>query len=237
MNTLAKVLHSMGYATPLVIVLGLLLIYVMAPEFYLAYILEEVHREQGAVEIVTFWSALIGGGMLLASSWTFWKSGNRLAAGVIGAVSGASILFAGEEIGWGQIHFGWETPLWWSTRFGGSTDLHSSQFPVRTLAAIFLFVIFFLLPLVWKFQRPLWLPANLKPAIPEGPVIFTIAFATLYRELKGIYFWLTPLGYRDRFYEEFLWGLNEQKEMLIAIAMLLYALYRLPHLKQIRSPL
>ncbi|MDR4481837.1 MAG: hypothetical protein R3B95_01015 [Nitrospirales bacterium] len=48
-------------------------------------------------------------------------------------------------------------------------------------------------------------------------------------------FWLTPLGYRDRFYEEFLWGLNEHKEMLIAMAMLLYALYRLPHLKWIRS--
>ena len=232
---MTKVSHSIGYATPIVIVFGLFLTYVLAPEFYLAHILEEVQREQGAVEIVTFWSALIGGGMLLASSWNFWKSGNWLAAGVIGAVSGATLLFAGEEVGWGQIHFGWETPLWWSTHFGGSTDLHSSRFPVRTLAAIFLFVIFFLLPLVWKVQRPFRLPANLKPAIPEGPVIFTIAVATLYRELKGVYFWLTPLGYRGRIYEDFLWGLNEHKEMLIAIAMLLYALYRLPHLKQIRS--
>ncbi|MDT3778458.1 hypothetical protein PJI16_12900 [Nitrospira sp. MA-1] len=233
---MTKVLYSIGYATPIVTVLGLFMCYLMAPEFYLTHILEEVQREQGAVEIVTFWSAMMGGSLLLWSSWKFWKNGNWPAAGVIGAVSAATLLFAGEEIGWGQIYFGWDTPLWWSTRFGGSTDLHSSRFPAHTVAAIFLFVIFILLPLVWKFQLPLRLPANLKPAIPEGPVIFAIVFATLYRELKGFYFWLTPLGYRDRFYEEFLWGLNEHKEMLIAIAMLLYALYRLPHLKQIRSP-
>lgn len=67
---------GIGYATPIVTVLGLLLIYLMAPEFYLFHILEEVQREQGAVEIVTFWSAMIGRGMLLASSWKFWKSGN-----------------------------------------------------------------------------------------------------------------------------------------------------------------
>ncbi|MCA9499137.1 MAG: hypothetical protein KC588_08080 [Nitrospira sp.] len=187
---MTKILHRIGYATPIVTVLGLLMIYFMAPEFYLTYILEEVQREQGAVEIVTFWFAMIGGGILLVSSWKFWKSGNWLAAGVIGAVSGATLLFAGEEIGWGQIHFGWEPPLWWSTHFGGSTDLHSSQFPIPMLAAIFLFVIFFLLPFVWKFQLPLRLPENLKLAIPEGPVIFTVAFATLYRELKGVYFWV-----------------------------------------------
>ncbi|GJL68563.1 MAG: hypothetical protein NPIRA06_11980 [Nitrospirales bacterium] len=96
---MTKVLHSIGYATPIVTVLGLLMIYLMAPEFYLIYILEEVQREQGAVEIVTFWSALIGGGMLLGSSWKFWKSGNWPVAGVIGAVSAATLLFAGEEIG------------------------------------------------------------------------------------------------------------------------------------------
>ena len=94
-------------------------------------------------------------------------------------------------------------------------------------------MIFFLLPLVWKFQLPFRLSESLKPAIPEGPVIFTIAFATIYRELKGVYFWLHPPGYRDRFYEEFLWGLNEHKELLIGIAMLLYALYRLPFLKKV----
>ncbi|MDR4460693.1 MAG: hypothetical protein MRJ67_09280 [Nitrospirales bacterium] len=108
---MTKILHRIGYATPIGTVLGLLMIYFMAPEFYLAYILEEVQREQGAVEIVTFWFAMIGGGILLVSSWKFWKSGNWLAAVVIGAVSGATLLFAGEEIGWGQIHFGWETPL------------------------------------------------------------------------------------------------------------------------------
>jgi hypothetical protein len=225
--------HKIGYATPIVIVSGLYMIYLVAPDFYLAYILEEVQREQGAVEIVTFWSALIGGVMLFASTWQLWKSRNWLAAGVIGAVSAATLFFAGEEIAWGQILLGWETPSWWREYFGGSTDLHGSQLPVRQLAAMFLFVIFFLLPFAWKFQLPFRLPMALKPAIAEGPVIFTIAFATIYREFKGVYFWLTPPGYRDRFYEEFFWGLNEHKEMLIAIAMLMYALYRLPLLKQV----
>jgi hypothetical protein len=108
-----------------------------------------------------------------------------------------------------------------------------AQFPVPHLAAVFLLVIFFLLPLAWKFQSPLGLPVALEPAIAEGTVIFTIGIAAIYRELKGVYFWLSPFGDQNHFYEDYFWGLNEHKEMLIALAMLLYALYRLPIFKQI----
>lgn len=145
----------------------------------------------------------------------------------------ATLIFAGEEISWGKIYLGWITPSWWRGNFGGSTKLHSTKLPVSQLAAIFLLVIFFLLPLAWRFQPPLRLPVELEPAIAEGPVIFTIAFAAIYRELKGVYLWFMPLECEDRLYREFFWGLNEHKEMLIAIAMLFYALYRLPILKQI----
>jgi hypothetical protein len=229
----ARILNKIGYASPIVIVSGLYVTYMAAPEFYLSYILEEAHREQGAVEIVTFLSALIARLMLSYSTWQLWQGGNWLAAVVVGAVSAATLVFAGEEIGWGQILLGWETPSWWKENFGGSTDLHGARFPVPHLAAVFLLVIFFLLPLAWKFQSPLRLPVALEPAIAEGPVIFTIALAAIYRELKGVYFWLSPFGDQNHFYKDYFWGLNEHKEMLIAIAMLMYALYRLPIFKQI----
>ena len=56
---MGRILNKIGYASPIVIVSGLYVTYMAAPEFYLSYILEEAHREQGAVEIVTFLSALI----------------------------------------------------------------------------------------------------------------------------------------------------------------------------------
>ena len=118
---MARILNKIGYASPIVIVSGLYVTYMAAPEFYLSYILEEAHREQGAVEIVTFLSALIAGLLLSYSTWQLWQRGNWLAAGVVGAVSAATLVFAGEEIGWGQIYLGWETPLWWKENFGGST--------------------------------------------------------------------------------------------------------------------
>ena len=37
------------------------------------------------------------------STWRMWQGGNWLAAVVVGAVSAATLVFAGEEIGWGQI--------------------------------------------------------------------------------------------------------------------------------------
>jgi len=228
-----KALNQIAYASPLVIVCGLYVTYLIAPEFYLSYILEKVQREQRAVEFVTFLCALIAGGILFFSTWNLWQSGNWLAAGIVGSVSVATLLFAGEEIGWGQNFLGWETPSWWRENFGVATDLHGTRFPVLQLATMFIVVIFFLLPLAWRFQSSLRLPVELEPAIAEGPVIFTIAFAVIYRELKGLYLWIVPGGSRTRFYEEFFWGLNEHKEMLIAIAMLWYALYRLPIFKPI----
>ena len=229
----SKILNQIGYVSPIVIVSGLFVTYLVAPKFYLSYLLEEAQREQGVVEIVTFLSALMAGLILLYSTWHLLQSGNWLAAGIVGSISVATLIFAGEEISWGQIYLGWTTPSWWRENFGGSTELHSTKLPVSQLAAIFLLVMFFLLPLAWRFQPFLRLPVELEPAIAEGPVIFTIAFAAIYRELKGVYLWFTPLEYQDRLYREFFWGLNEHKEMLLAIAMLFYALYRLPILKQI----
>ena len=230
---MSKSLNKFGYASPIVIVSALFVIYLVAPDFYISFILEEAQREQRAVEIVTFLSAFVAGLILSYSTWHLCQNSNWWAAGVVGLVSAATLLFAGEEIGWGQIFLEWETPAWWKENFAASTDLHSTPLPVNQLASMFLLVIFFLLPLAWKFQPPFRLPVELEPAIAEGPVIFTIAFAVIYRELKGVYLWLTQVGYGDRFFEEFIWGLNEQKEMLIAIAMLWYALYRLPLFRQV----
>ena len=232
---MTKTLTRIGYASPIVIVSAFYVIYLVAPEFYLSYILEETRREEGVVEIVTFLSALIAGLMLFYSTWHLVKGGNWVAAGIVGTIALVTLIFAGEEISWGQVYFHWTTPSWWRINFGERTELHSGTLPVSQLAAIFLLVTFFLLPLAWKFKALLRLPVELESAIAEGPVIFTIAFAAIYREVKGIYLLFTPLEYQDRLYREYFWGLNEHKEMLVAIAILMYALYRLPFMKLPRS--
>lgn len=100
-----------------------------------------------------------------------------------------------------------------------------------------MFSIFFLLPLSWNFRHILHLPSDLAPAIPEGPVISALAIALVIREVKGIYRAFSPLWYQevyipwvevhDKFYQEFLWGMNEYREMLVALALFMYASYRI----------
>ncbi len=228
---MSKAFDTFVYASPIVIVCVLFVTYLGAPDFYLDYILEEDKREERIVEFLTFLSAFIAGLILAYSTWNFWENGNWWAAGVVGLVSVATLVFAGEEIGWGQTFLNWKTPTWWEANYAASTDLHSTRLPANEMANLFLFVIFLLLPLAWKFHSFLRLPVDLEPAIAEGPVIFNILFAAVYRELKGVYLWFTQVGYGDPFFKNYVWGLNEQKEMLIGIAMLWYALYRLPRLR------
>ncbi len=110
---MTKALTQIGYVSPIVIVSALSVSYLIAPEFYLSYILEETRREEGVVEIVTFLSALAGGLILLYSTWHLLKSGIWLGAGIVGMISFVTLIFAGEEISWGQVYFQWPTPSWW----------------------------------------------------------------------------------------------------------------------------
>jgi hypothetical protein len=226
----------LAYAWPLLVILTLLLTYVTAPQFYMSYIFQIEERELQLIEILTFLAASMAGGLLLISTWNFLKGPNYWAAGLVGLVAMAALFFAGEEISWGQGYLQWTTPAWWQENVSGETNLHNSRLPVHQLSGLFILGIFFLLPLSWEFRNYLNLPLALGPAIPEGPVISAIGIAFIFRELKGIYRGFSPLWYReveipwvephDQFYQEFLWGMNEYREMLVALALLMYAGYR-----------
>lgn len=239
MLSLRKIL---AYAWPLLVILTLVFTYVTAPHFYVSYIFQIEQRELQLVEILTFLAASMAGGLLLISTWKFLKEPNYWAAGLVGLVATAALFFAGEEISWGQSYLQWTTPTWWQENFSGETNLHNSRFPVHQLSALFILGIFFLLPFSWKFRNYLNLPLALEPAIPEGPVISAIGIAFIFRELKGIYREFAPLWYReveipwiephDQFYQEFIWGMNEYREMLVALSLLMYAGYRLAAAKR-----
>ena len=235
-NVLLSLRKILAYAWPLLVILALVFTYLTAPKFYVLYIFQIQEREFQLVEILTFLGASMAGVLLLRSTWKLWKGTNYWAASLVGIMAMAALFFAGEEISWGQSYLQWTTPTWWQENFSGETNLHNSRFPVHQLAALFILSFFFLLPLSWKFRNVLPLPLALEPAIPEGPVIFAIGIAIVFREFKGIYREFSPLWYRavdipwvevhDQFYQEFLWGMNEYREMLMAFSLLMYAGYR-----------
>ena len=245
MNTESDLLSLkkfLAYAWPFFVILGLVFTYLTAPEFYVSYIFQIQQRELQFVEILTFLAAGMAGSLLVFASWAFWKKTNYWAASIVGLMAMAALFFAGEEISWGQSYLQWTTPTWWQEHFSGETNIHNSRLPVHQLAALFILSFFFLLPLSWKFRDVLPLPLALGPAIPEGPVISAIGMAIIFRELKGIYRGFSPLWYRevdipwvefhDQFYQEFLWGMNEYREMLVALAIFMYAGYRVAAAKR-----
>ncbi len=228
---------SLAYTWPLLVILSLVISYITAPRFFVTYIFQAQEREFQLVEIMTFLAAAIAGMVLLVAAWKFWHWTNYWSAGLVGIIAIACLFFAGEEISWGQSYLQWSTPTWWKTHFSGETNLHNSRLPIHLLAGLFIFGIFFLLPALWTWRARLPLPKELEPAIPEGPVIWAIGIAIVFRECKGLYRQFSPLWYRevdipwveshDKFYQQFLWGVNEYRELLVALALLLYASYRL----------
>ena len=231
--------NLLAYTWPFFVILALVGTYLTAPQFYVSYIFQIQEREFQVVEILTFLAAGMAGSLLLMATWNFFNAKNYWASSLVGMIAMAALFFAGEEISWGQSYLQWATPTWWQEHFSGETNLHNSSFPVHQLAALFMFSFFFLLPFCWRFRSTfhLPLPQALGPAIPEGPVIFAIAMAIVFREFKGIYRSFSPHWYRevdipwvefhDQFYQEFLWGMNEYREMLVALSLLLYAGYQI----------
>ena len=244
-NSLLSLKKILAYAWPLAVISALAFTYVTAPNFYVTYIFQMEERELQLVEILAFLAASMASGLLLISTWKFLNGPNYWAAGLVGLVAMAALFFAGEEISWGQSYFQWTTPTWWQENFSGETNLHNSRLPVHQLSALFILSIFFILPFSWNFRAYLHLPLALEPAIPESPVISAIGIAFIFRELKGIYRAFAPNWYKeveipwiephDRFYQEFIWGMNEYREMLVALALLMYAGYRLAAAKRLFS--
>lgn len=224
------------YATPLAILGGLLALYPIAPDFYTRVILSEQNREYQVVEIATFVCAISGAFMLGLAAWRLWRTGEaggvRNGAVIVAIIGAAAFFFAGEEISWGQTYIGWKTPEAYRP-YAGETNLHNTEMPIRlkTMGSLFLVAMFFALPAAWRLDRSRKLPRGWWPAIPEGPVVFCMAVGFVWREAKTVYRFFNADWRENRDAHEWYWGFldqgGEHKELLVAVALFMYGVYRL----------
>ena len=214
------------YFIPVVAIALIWLSYWWAPEFYFTYVLEEHRREFQIVELLTGAAGICGGSLMLLATWELWVKNWRVAAAIVGVMAAATLFFAGEESSWGQSYWGWSTPEWWDSNVAYETNLHNSRISVwafHNLAGLFQVVMFGLLPVAWMLREQLRLPDEVGPAIPELPVVMCIFVAFVYRETKNIWRAWYPT---DEIFQEFLWGMNEHREMLVALGLLFYGIYK-----------
>lgn len=230
------------YALPIVILGSLTAIYAISPEFYLTWILESQQRETQAVEISTFIAGLIASILLARAAWLITRSlwpnkPDRSTVAIIVMIAAATIFFTGEEISWGQSYLGWKTP---ENYAGGETNLHNVDLPIRiqSLGSLFLIVMFFGIPIAWAFRQKLNLPESWRLIVAPGPVIFTFACAFAWSRVKDLYRTLYPEAEKNQadVYVQFVEQMKEHKELLFAIALLMYGLHVLRQYRQTRSP-
>jgi len=231
-------LAALTVALPLLIIAALVGLYLIDTRFYLQYILEALHRETQAVEIATFISLVLAGLVLIRAAWrqaVRWRAtrepGSGWALGILAVVTLACFFVAGEEIDWGDS---WG--LWGAAAPKGELDAlnihNTSALPIKSLGSAFLIAVFFGLPIAWALRDRLKLPRGLSPAVPRWPVIVAMAIAFGWRLVKNVYVGVVGeanLGaYGDGgLYWDFIEQINEQKELLIAVALFLYAVWRL----------
>ena len=201
----------------------------ISPNFYFTYMLEENNREYQIIEILTFLSAALAGGILMYVTHQFWVLHSVEAAIWVGILALATVFFAGEEISWGQSYFQWDTPQWWGdyisreTNFHNSRAEHANSIRLTHWGGVFLLAMFVIFPILWINQSRIGLSLNLAPAMPDFGSMFTIVVASLYRESKSIFESMLPDG---AIYDSFLWGISEHREMIVAIGLLIYAISR-----------
>lgn len=220
------------YLAPLMIFLGLLGTYLISPEFYLGFVLQGETRESGIVEITTFIAALAGAVLILKAAWKNHAQGRKVARHPVVAfllcMGFASLFFAGEEISWGQTWFKWQTPEFYDSQ---ETNLHNNRMlprfniSIQSLGSMFMVIVFFIFPVFRRvsknvgksFQAAIWL-------VPGSLAISFVTTAFILRTVKVIYLSFTAEAAlkASSFYLDFLEQINEQHEMLIAIALLLY---------------
>jgi len=220
---------------PLLIVL-LLATYLIAPQFYLRWVLEPIQRERQIVELITTLCSLLGGLILLTVSVRLWRRGRGVRGGamLIAVIGLAAIFLAGEESSWGQTYLGWQTPEAYK-QVNLETNLHNTDLPIQSLGSVFLLMFFVALPIAWALAKDR-LPRNWAPAIADWPVVVTIVVAFAWKEYKSVYRMIYDVETDPSpFYLGFIEQLNEQKEMLAAVALLMYAVYRIEYLRKTRA--
>ncbi len=221
-----------AYATGPAIIFLLAMTYLFDPAFFLTWVIEARGREYQIVEILTVTSALSASILMVVwmrREFPHAGAGDRIGILTVGVVALAAFFFGGEEISWGQTWLGWDTP---ENYLAGETNLHNTGvLPVQSLGSVFLVAMFFVLPFVWALRHAigLRLPVGLRSAVAEGPVIACLACAFLWQETKSLYRSLHADYAQQATYVEFFEQLNEHKELLIAVTLLLYAIFRFRH--------
>jgi uncharacterized membrane protein len=213
--------------------------YLIAPGTYLDVVLtpevrpgHDVVREGQIVEVVTVCAGMLGVLCMVPVAWRLLRSDRRFrpAAVTTALIAAATFFFVGEELSWGQWIFGWRLEEKLRHISGsGETNLHNMDIPIsiQSLGGVFLIVMFLVLPGMWRFRAHTGLSGGWAPAIAEAPVIVTIAVAFAWKEVKSVYRLLTPGHEEAVLYRDFVEQIPEQKEMLMAIGLMLYGLYRL----------
>ena len=221
-------------ALPLGLITAMLGIYFADRDFYLTYVIEPLRREYQAVEIGTFVFLMLSIPWLLIASRQQWnrraEPGGWQALTVIVLVLGATVFAFGEEVDWGDTFFHW-TAEGSELEDVYALNVHNNL-SVKGIGSAFLFAVFFALPLAWAGRDRWRLAEGLRPAVPEWPVVFAMAVAFGWRLFKHIYVAIVGKDNLGEYGDDgFYWGFveqnNEHKEMLIAAALFLYALYRI----------
>ena len=218
----------LAYMVPVILGLSMIFCYWISPNFYLKYILNDWNRESQAVELLTFFAAFLGALILFKNAiqlYTISKE-NLNAVIYIVLIGLASFFFAGEECSWGQQFFFWKTPDSYDL-VCGETNIHNiSWLHVQTLGSLFLIVVFIVIPFLWNRYHEKW--KSIGPAVPENPVVFAIIFGFAWKLIKTVYCASVAPEVMEKsaFYNNFVDQINEHKEMLIAVAILIYSFYK-----------
>ena len=240
-----------AYAAPVLVIVTLLTIYFVAPDFYHRRILEINRRESQLVEMTTVGCLLVALFPLAWAAVVLWRRAPRAVAGVphnweqflhrfagagfVTLILLASIFFLGEEINWGQTLRLWLDPTY---HIPVQTNLHNNvpYISLQGLGSLGMACAFFVAPLLWRFRAPLRLPRTLAPAMPEGPVIACLAIAMCWKWFKDVYSSVVGTARENTFYWGFVEQINEQKELLVALSLMLYALYRIAAVRRAAAP-
>ena len=234
-----RAIDLMASLAPVLLIVALISTYFISPRFYLSSVLSGRNREYQAVEQMTFACAFVASLLLFVAAWRLWRRNESVSSGfanlaerrsgaiLVTLVALATFFFAGEEISWGQSYLQWATPA--SIRnTAPETNLHNIHglpVSVNSLGSVFLILVFFVLPIAWRRRN---MPRSWHPGIAEWPVVFSMAVAFLWKAFKTCYVLCVADATSRTFYVEFVDQLNEHKEMLVAVSLLMYGLYRLP---------
>jgi hypothetical protein len=224
---------AMSYAIAPGIILLLIILHWLLPDFYVQRVLSRSGREHQVVEILTFASAALGGVLMLYSAARLWRTGGqRSGALIVIIIAGATLFFAGEEISWGQSYLQWETPeeLAGVTPETNLHNIHDLRMVFRYGPSLFLIVMFLVLPVAWALDRDKHLPRGWTAAIAPWPVVVCMVVGFVWRDSKKLYLLVYSddgedgLTEANRWYFDFFEQVPEHKELLVAVGLLMYGL-------------